>query len=307
MSRSAILLVCVVASSCAGEAGDSPDAGDTSGGDDQDDDDDDPIPDVATGDESGSGEIGCACDGVGDGIYIWFEEGDVGLYDPERNEVTDLGTLGCDMPAYFPNAIAVSPDGAITANLANGSGGGYPFMSSVAALDGCEPAPSDAVGFPLVGMTYMPTAQGCETVFMFDNSARPGVPAQLVRWDVADDERVEIATSEYLVAELAGTPDGRLFAYLVNAEWRPSIAELDPQTGELLSEIGTPVEIGNALVFAFWRDNLYMINNYDVDPFLETTETRVVRVDPDTNATGLIMPPFADRIVLGANAPPCLR
>ena len=71
--------------------------------------------------------MGCACEGVGDGIYIWFEEGDVALYDPERNEVTELGTLDCDMPAYLPSAIAVAPDGVIAANLANGSGGGYPL------------------------------------------------------------------------------------------------------------------------------------------------------------------------------------
>ena len=214
-------------------------------------------------DVDGGAGGGCACaPGVhGDVIFVLSDAAEVYAYDPKPNTFALIGSAACS-GAAAPYSMAVDRAGrAWVLDIAT---------QDLATLDVNAPAacqdpgftPGQA-GFGLFGMAYSADGPGeeCSKLYMLSYSGSgpfaegPGL-GSLGVMDPSTLTVSAIGSIDFDGGELAGTSDGRLFAFAGTSP--PKLVEYDKATAAVLGIV--PLEgfsKTNASAFAFHRGDVY--------------------------------------------------
>jgi hypothetical protein len=214
----------------------------------------------ASGGAGGGETCDCAPGPHGDRIYVLSDGGEVWSYEPGANAFTYVRSLLC-VGAETPFSMAVDRTGhawvmAATTNLV--------FQLDLTESQGCEPSPytPHQADFDLFGMSFAdPEDDRCEQLYVHSFTGNgpftegPGL-GQIGAIDPTTGVLTLLATVDYDGGELAGTGDGRLYAF---AGVRPAkLVQYDPLTGATLAT--TPLDglsKTNASAFALFAGDLY--------------------------------------------------
>ncbi len=171
----------------------------------------------ATEGTGATGEEACECVPGNDLIYVLSDDDEIFTYDPELDSFELLTEVTCPGEQY-PFSLAV--DRAGLAWIQYLSEEVYTFDPANPAP--CEPAgvPGGQAGFGLFGMSFAPESNldVCDRLFLHSYSGDgpfaegPGL-GELGVFDPMTDEISALGPIDYDGGELAGTGDGRLFAF----------------------------------------------------------------------------------------------
>ena len=218
-------------------------------------------------------------------IYVVSEEADLYGFAPSTSTISKVAHLACKPPGGA-ESMAVDRSGTAWVNYADGR------IYRASVIDGsCVDSgwiPPDG-GYGKFGMAFSLDAPdaGSETLFLFDNGlARQG----LVDMDTSTLAIHEIGPlgTPYTLdvpAELTGTGDGKLYAFLPTAS---AIAELDKSTAAVLSHVSVPFAQVSAFAFAFWGGSFYLFTAAggpsEIRAFDPVTKT-IAMVNPNVGFT----------------------
>jgi hypothetical protein len=233
---------------------------------------DGPLLDLGSpGEGPGSGEGGlCTCVSNPDVIYLLRDPAELWTFNPVTKAVTKVGTLGCETSDTF--SMGVARDGHAWINFGDAS----VRRVSLADPSVCEdlgylpskPANSAGPGWGTFGMAFVSKAinDPCDDLFVHDSNGvnlfehSPGI-SKIGRFERADLTITELGASEFGVAELSGTGDGRLFAFFGSVAPQ-LLGEFDPSTGALLSTRQLyGMQGGTAFAFAFWGGDMFFFTS----------------------------------------------
>lgn len=207
---------------------------------------------------AGSGGCECAPGPHNDVVYTLSDDGEIWAFDPATNQLSYVRSLLC-AGAGQPFSMAIDQQGKAWV-LASESD--LIFTFDLSDDQGCEVAPytPKQAGYDLFGMSFAGPPASCPDIYTFSYSGNgpfsegPGIG----ELGVIDEEGVLTALSpvDYDGGELAGTGDGRLFAFTGN---QPSkLVEYDRQSGAAIQTIPlTGFEKTNASAFAFFAGSVY--------------------------------------------------
>lgn len=260
MLRWSFALALVVASACAGSTENEPgsptrDAGTDAGADTG--------PDSAISLDASDASSSCGCSkGVhNQAIIVLSDASELYSYDPVQNEFAKITELDCAGQSQ-PYSMAVDARGHAWVLFASSQD----FRTlDVNAPNGCENpgyTPGQA-GFGLFGMAFSTTSETstCEQIFALSYSGSgpfgegPGI-GKLGKLDPETLALEKIADIDYDGGELAGTGNGRLFAF---AGVNPAkLVEYDKATGSSIATTPlTGLSKTTASAFAFFAADIY--------------------------------------------------
>ncbi len=248
----------------------------------------------------GGDQSACPCTGVMDGIYVLNGNSppSVWFFDPPANTFTQVGTLGCAAPlGWTANSMAIDRAGQAWINYYDnslpGQERGKLFRAPLSNLGNCQELPYDNTpgSWWLLGMGYAAISEtnDCDDLYVYRSDRYSEYPnfgpggADLGRYNEATSQIEPIGATEYPVAELTGTGDGRLFAFAALDATAAALIHLDKETGTKIEEIDLAgLDITNAFAFAFWGGDVYF--------FTETAPqsgvSKVTKYDYDGNEGG---------------------
>ena len=212
---------------------------------------------------------GGTCSEVTDLIHVVTTAGDLYSFWPPTLQFHKLGHLDCGVGAggFTPMSMAIDNQG--FAHVLYWDGKVYDVDLQTGA---CEPSGfgGEPGSFYYFGMAYAadPSSPTGETLFVreavfYDVGADPLV-RMLGRLDLDTQTLDVVGSGEGANADLSGTGDGRLFAFVKNEDATASVVELDAKTGAAASV--TPlgnVTIGDSWAFAHWGGALWLFSGQD--------------------------------------------
>lgn len=278
-----------------GGDGDGDGSGGDGGGDDRWD-----VGQGGSGGGSGEGDQGgCPCAGVLDGIYVLNSNApaSVWFYDPPENTFTEIGPLGCPAPTgAVANSMAIDRDGSAWFNYYRQSGGRYTgtmYRAPLSNLGECQDL-NYAGGngdWYLVGMGYAVrgATTTCDDLFVYNSDKYVQYPnfsgstSQLGRWNPSASDKDILGSTNYPVAELTGTGDGRLYGFATVSQNQSVLVQFDKSDGSEIEVVPLDgLDVTSAFAFAFWGGDFFF--------FTQTTtgirNSKVTRLDYDGNEDG---------------------
>ncbi|MBC8073961.1 MAG: hypothetical protein IAG13_36920 [Deltaproteobacteria bacterium] len=267
--------------------------------------------------ESG-GETGfvedCPCENVQDGIYVLDTDfARVLFFDPLDNTFTEVGVLGCPAPpGATANSMAVDRQGNAWFNYyqLGAPNQGWLYRAALDDLANCVDVGHVGIDeWFLLGMGYSVDVPGgsCDTLYLYNSDQYANNPdfvdgSSVARWDEDNGVLDVIGTTDYPVAELAGTGNARLFAFATVPGGDTLLAELDKNDGSARNVI--PLEglsTLNGFAFAFWGGDAYFFTGDG-----EAGANRVSRLDYDGGGRELeTVVPQSEYRIFGAGASTC--
>jgi hypothetical protein len=201
-------------------------------------------------------------------VFVFTEESQLFTFDPTSFTFTPLGTLGCPTatPSALPFSMAVDRHGTAYVEFANGNVIDGLFRVQVTGPT-CTPTQfvTGQSGFNLFGMGFT-TDQGgpAESLFVAEGEADGGLHALgTIETSTFTLSKIAALSGSISFPELAGTGDGRLFAFSAatadTSRKGAFIVQLDKNTGNILARDDLPtVTLGRAWAFAYWGGNFYL-------------------------------------------------
>jgi hypothetical protein len=250
----------------------------------------------ASSESSGeTGEEQCSCSPGTDLIYLLSDEEELWSYDPESDEFALLGSAACGGGDY-PYSMAVNNEG--MAWILYGGSNDLRILDVNDPAAGCTDPDfmTGQSGFGLFGMSFVANSSKdlCERVFAHSYSGNGPFsegPA-LGMLGVLDPQTLSmsvVSSIDYDGGELAGTGEGRLFAF-AGAE-PAKLLEYDKASGEVLELLElTGVSKTNASAFAFYGGDAYLFTEAgaaDCEPCLMDNcpmDLDACRMDPTCSA-----------------------
>lgn len=255
--------------------------------------------------ESGSGgdgdgdQGGCPCAGVLDGIYVLNSNSppSVWFYNPLANEFTQVGRIGCPAPlGTVANSMAIDRDGNAWFNYYAQNGTAYTgdmFRAPLTDLGQCQNLDyaGGAGTWYLMGMGYAVRGPNttCDDLFVYNSDKYieypnfSGSASQLGRWNPSASDKDVIGSTNYPVAELTGTGDGRLYGFATVSQNRSVLVQFDKADGSEIEVVPLDgLDITNAFAFAFWGGDVYFFTQ--TSPGIPNS--KVTRLDYDGNEDG---------------------
>lgn len=235
---------------------------------------------------------GCGCRNVMDGIYLMSDRNEIWFYDPSANDFALLGSFTC-LTTGRVNSMGIDRQGFAWVNFVttqvypSAAGLGEIWQLDLSDLSTCvdsgyQPTPNVFAQF---GMAFATRTEHdtCDDLYLYENEngayMRGANLGRITRGATTLDV---IAAQNYPRAELTGTGDGRLFAFM-DTGGDALLVELDKSSGAELNTTPLPgLETTNAFAFAFWGGDVYFFTESDQDP----THSMVTRLDLDGNAGG---------------------
>ncbi len=284
--------------------------GDDAGGpadDDAHDADDNGVFDVGNGVGEGGGEGGdCPCENVLDGIYVLNSKDppSVWFYDPPANDFSEIGQLGCAPPSTFgpppsANSMAIDRSGNARFNYYGVTGvmgtglafTGWLYSAPLSDLSNCTDVGYVGAGswyaFGL-GYSVVGANSNCDELFMYNTDQYVNYPnlsggSQLATWDEGATDKVIIGPTVWPVAELAGTGDGRLYAFATVAENESILVQIDKTNGTAIDSYPLMnLDTTHGFAFAFWGGDVFFFTESTVGSGV----SKVTRLDLDENEGG---------------------
>lgn len=269
-----------------------------------------PVLDVGADDPTGSDGV-CGCGDADEGVYLLGADASLWRFDPPALAFTPLGAFECPTQGQI-NSMAVDRSGRAwvnyvdidLSNLFDPSVTGELFVVDLANPDACvasDYAPPE-YHFVQVGMAFVgdPAASSCDELFLYE--ATDSGSGALGRVDLQTSSVAELGEVEYPRAELTGTADGRLYAFVDDGAAR--LVRYDTDDASELESIPLPgLVTSNGFSFAFWGGDVWF--------FTEANEgaghSRVTRFDLDgTDDGGLeVVVDHAPGYFIGAGVSTC--
>jgi hypothetical protein len=205
-------------------------------------------------------------------VFVFTDQSELFTFDPTAFTFTQLGMLTCPTrtPGAMPFSMAVDRHGTAYVEFADS-------VSNTAVIDGLfrvevsgptctstQFVPNQS-GFDLFGMGFT-TDQGgpAESLFVAEGDADGGLHALgTLETSTFTLSKIAALSGSIFFPELAGTGDGRLFAFS-SATPDPAvkgafIVQLDKNTGSILARDDLPtVTLGQAWAFAYWGGSFYL-------------------------------------------------
>jgi hypothetical protein len=218
------------------------------------------------GDDTNCGE------GVGKVIYVVSNEYVLLSFDPATLGFTTIGKLSC--PAGFgdtPFSMAVDRNG--TAFVLYQSGNIFKVSTQDAS---CSPSgyKPNQQGWERFGMAYVSDAAGSnsETLFVIDGTGLSGLGSNKGLGKISQSGQLSTVGQfnqglAGRTAEVTGLGDGRLFGFFVDSSKDlSSVAEIDKNTGDVLTNEPQALPPINAWAFAHWGGSFYLFNGDGLAP-----------------------------------------
>lgn len=197
-------------------------------------------------------------------VYVVTLDEELFYLDPSTGKYQLVAKINC--PATFggtPFSMAVNRKGTAFVLYSNGE------LFRVSTKTGkCEATPFAAgqQGFETFGMGFATIAQGPAEELYIAATNQSG--SSISALGVIDTTTYKVKKIGNFVppqsgAELTGTGDGRLFAFVANSSGNGTkIIQLDKQTATVLAEVKLPsVSLGDGWAFAFWGGKFYLFTS----------------------------------------------
>jgi hypothetical protein len=193
--------------------------------------------------------VGCADAGV-PSIFMMSADSNLLSFTPADASSVTIGAIRCPSPSS-PNSMAVDREGIAYVNFLDGSL--FRLDTTDASCTATPYLPGQG-GFLTFGMSYASdTYDPYETLYVGDDTqGNPG------------SGLASIDTSSFVLSyigpfaadlggptELAGTGDGRLYAFAPDSPDGPRVSQVDKTSGASLSDTVLPASLANAEAFAF--------------------------------------------------------
>ncbi len=212
---------------------------------------------------------GGTCSEVTSLIHVVSTAGDLYSFWPPTLQFHKVGHLDCPVGqgGFSPMSMAIDKQG--IAHVLYWDGKVYDVDLETGACD-ASGFGGNLSSFYYFGMAYAadPASPSGETLFVreaafYDAGSDPLV-RKLARLDLATKDLEVVGSGEGANADLSGTGDGRLFAFVKNEDASASVTELDAKTGGALSV--TPLDgvtIGDSWAFAHWGGDLWLFSGQE--------------------------------------------
>lgn len=253
-------------------------------------------------------EAGCPCAQGTELIYVLSDEGTLWSFDPVTTSFAHVADVACGgMSTTF--SMAVSRKGRAWIQYLDGDLYTVDINDPADPIECKDPGFSpDNPEFPQFGMAFVANdaLDPCDKLYVHSciepDLLGPDVGA-LGEVDPQTLELSTIAPIDYGWGELAGTPDGRLFAF--EGDEPPFIAEYDKMTGEVLDALPLPgLSRGAASAFAGWGGDFYLFIAGELDAVSSVWHIDYDASDGNGQALTQLMPAAPVRIV-GAGVSTC--
>jgi hypothetical protein len=243
-------------------------------------------------DAEGGPRIDSCPDAAATLIYVFGSSSTLYSFDPSTKSFATIGTISCP-GSGAPNSMAVDRQGVAYVGFETGAIYRVSTRTAECTPTAYNPAAVDDATF---GMGFVADATGTETLFLALQGKGPDRLASVSTTTFALHE-VGKFQPEFGNVELTGTGDGRLFAFASAEDGGSIIAEVDPETAQVLGEDPLPeVQQGNAFAFGFWGGAFYT--------FTAPVSTTVVqRFDPASGDVTTIT--AIDDQIVGAGVSTC--
>jgi hypothetical protein len=217
------------------------------------------------------------CDDAGPTlIHVVTSQSLLYRFDPANAKFISVGTIFCGSAAS-PFSMAVTRNG--TAYVLFNNGYLYEVNTQNAACKPTSFVPLQ-LGWSLFGMGFVSDPGGAsDTLYVSEgNYTHPSLG--LAKLDTSSLKLSFIAPfseSPGHAVELTGTGDGRLYAFGLPTEHKPTatVAEVDEATGTLLSTVQLSVgEPNSSFAFAFWGGDFYLFTAPEPGASSEVTRYR---------------------------------
>ena len=190
-------------------------------------------------------------------IYVVTQQEDLLSFDPLAATFGPIGKLDCPgARGGTPFSMAVDRQG--TAYVVYSSGALFRVSTRTAE---CTPTPLVmAQGFTTFGMAFLDRGGSTDTLYIAtDGVPAPGPgPSALATIDLSSFEVSVIGPVSLALAELTGSPDGRLFAYH-GVGTSSAIAQVDPDSAQLVANSNLPgLSEGAAWALGYWGGDFYV-------------------------------------------------
>jgi streptogramin lyase len=209
------------------------------------------------GDErAGTRPSDCDDAGLTSSIYVVTQQEDLLSFDPLAATFTLVGKLDC--PGALGNPFSMAVDRQGTAYVVYSGGGLFRVSTRTAA---CTTTPlTMQPGFATFGMAFLDRGGPTDTLYIATDGVpapRPG-PSELATIDLSSFQVTVVGPLSLTLAELTGSPDGRLFAYYGEGT-SSAIAQVDPDSTQLVANSDLPgLSEGAAWAFGYWGGDFYI-------------------------------------------------
>ena len=225
-----------------------------------------PVDDVLPDDE------GCACAPDNDDIYVLSDTGTIWSFDPTTYEFTFITDVVCGgMSNTF--SMGVSRKGRAWIEYQNGD------LYTVDLKDPGSPCKdpgfvNDDPLFPNFGMAFVSNSADdkCDRIYgnHYNGVAMGKDASEFFSVDPVTLGLVQLGKSDYGLAEVTGTGDGR--AFLFAGPDPADLVEVDKATGDTIATIPLPgVKTGGGFAFAFFAGDFYFFTDAESDMTSEVT------------------------------------
>ncbi len=246
--------------------------------------------DVGDGDNGGAPNGTCGCGEASEGVYLLGADASLWRFDPPSLVFTPLGSFECPTAGAI-NSMAVDRQGRAWINyvdidlsdLFDPHVTGELFVVDLAAPELCtasDYAPPD-YRFVQVGMAFASNGEqdSCDELFLYEaTDSGAGALGRIDRETLLVSELGEV---DYARAELTGTGDGRLYAFVDDGEAR--LVRYDTADANELENIPLPgFATTSGFSFAFWGGDVWFFT--EASP--GAGYSRVTRLDLDGSDGG---------------------
>ncbi len=236
-------------------------------------------------------------------VYVVTLGGSLYKFDPPTLTFTKVGPLQCPSNGK-PNSMAI--DRSATAWVNYTTGEIFKVNTSDASCTASGWAPRQlGKPFSTMGMGFsVDTADGTsETLFVSDVGLTSGMGLAKIDLGSMGLQPISSFGSPHTggTAELTGTGDGRLFAFVLLGA--PALSQLDKSNAKILSNTSLPIPGGTvAWAFSFWGGVFYLYTS-PCDGVICQTGSTVTKFDPVSKASTIVKQvPF---IIDGAGVSTC--
>lgn len=220
----------------------------------------------------GNNNESTSCGDVGKVIFVVSDNNTLLKFDPAAHSFSTIGQLKC--PASFGDTpFSMAVDRAGTAFVLYQSGNIFKVSTENAACKTSGYNPNQ-LGWARFGMAYVSDAAGSnsETLYVIDGTGLSGSNANKGLGKISQGGQLS-AIGQFdqglagRTAEVTGLGDGRLFAFFVDSSKNTSsVAEVDKNTGKVISDKSQPLAKINAWAFAHWGGSFYLFNGDGISP-----------------------------------------
>lgn len=270
-----------------------------------------PVLDVASDDTGGP--LGCN-PAAQDFVFLLDMDSELHRFDPDSLELESLGTLACPGGEGGAMALTIDRDGVLWAMMVDQEGYRKIFTVDPDTI-ACSPTDFDdpfEEGYTPFSLAFVADGVDAETETLYINvlvtepgqGFGPDAPSGLMRIPDLSTMATELVgelpianTPGTEIADLTGTGEARMFALF--ASMPATVAEVDPATGDFISEDTLEFSTGSAWGFAQWAGRLWMFTGSAPSGMSE-----VRAVDLDTGDVELVSEDLGIRVV-GAAVSTC--